>query len=407
MPNMSQTTPNFMGDGFIWWIGVVENRLDPLNLGRCQVRIYGWHHPDLGQIASDALPWAQPIKPLTGPGALTGPNPPKEGDTVFGFFLDGKNGQFPMILGLLPGIIEQIPVYSQGFSDQRSQLELDLAPRPPLTRTYNTDGTGVELTEGTASLNPQSIDLPTTSQVALGNSAGSLIESILNERDMDVPTAIPGVTWDEVESLYAPQAPFDSVIVSESGHLFEIDDTPGAERILRAHRAGTFEEWHPTGDRVLKVVRNGYEITMGNKNVDIMGICQVTIRGDASLSIEGDYNMAVGGDYALSVGGSRETVIQGDDTKVLIGSELNTISGSYKLLPALGASIVTPATITMGAITITATTGTFEIIGELNVTGTVTTDEDFINGLEETLGTHIHSKVQTGTVFSGPAVPGT
>ena len=35
---------NFIGhDGFVWWVGVVENRLDPLNLGRCQIRIKGLH----------------------------------------------------------------------------------------------------------------------------------------------------------------------------------------------------------------------------------------------------------------------------------------------------------------------------------------------------------------------------
>ena len=35
---------NFLGkDGFVWWKGVIENRDDPLHLGRCQVRIFGWH----------------------------------------------------------------------------------------------------------------------------------------------------------------------------------------------------------------------------------------------------------------------------------------------------------------------------------------------------------------------------
>ena len=30
-------------DGFWWWLGVVEDRLDPLKLGRCRVRILGYH----------------------------------------------------------------------------------------------------------------------------------------------------------------------------------------------------------------------------------------------------------------------------------------------------------------------------------------------------------------------------
>jgi hypothetical protein len=28
-------------NGFAWWMGVVENRNDPLKMGRCQVRIFG------------------------------------------------------------------------------------------------------------------------------------------------------------------------------------------------------------------------------------------------------------------------------------------------------------------------------------------------------------------------------
>ena len=33
----------FNKDGFNWWIGVVENRQDPEKLGRCKVRIFGYH----------------------------------------------------------------------------------------------------------------------------------------------------------------------------------------------------------------------------------------------------------------------------------------------------------------------------------------------------------------------------
>ena len=40
-------TSYFQGkDGFVWWNGVVENRKDPLFLGRCKVRILGWHTED-------------------------------------------------------------------------------------------------------------------------------------------------------------------------------------------------------------------------------------------------------------------------------------------------------------------------------------------------------------------------
>ena len=43
----------------------------------------------------------------------------------------------------------------------------------------------------------------------------------------------------------------------------EFDDTPGAERIHTYHRAGTFEEIHPDGSKVIKVVRDEYELYLG------------------------------------------------------------------------------------------------------------------------------------------------
>ena len=76
--------PNFMGlDGFAWWFGVVENRKDPLLLGRCQVRIHGWHTENLMQIPTQDLPWAHPIMPLSTNTSTV--SSAKEGDMVFGF----------------------------------------------------------------------------------------------------------------------------------------------------------------------------------------------------------------------------------------------------------------------------------------------------------------------------------
>jgi hypothetical protein len=36
---------DFLGlNNFVWWFGVVEDRIDPLELGRCRVRCFGWHN---------------------------------------------------------------------------------------------------------------------------------------------------------------------------------------------------------------------------------------------------------------------------------------------------------------------------------------------------------------------------
>ena len=54
--------PKFMGkNGFVWWVGVVEDRKDPLQLGRCRVRILGFHTEDTNELPTENLAWAIPI----------------------------------------------------------------------------------------------------------------------------------------------------------------------------------------------------------------------------------------------------------------------------------------------------------------------------------------------------------
>jgi hypothetical protein len=94
---------NFLGqDGFIWWIGVVEDVNDPLRLGRCKVRCFGYHPPkkDIA-VPKEDLPWAVSVHPINTPNLYATPN---EGDWVIGFFLDGINAQEPAIFGYLPAI---------------------------------------------------------------------------------------------------------------------------------------------------------------------------------------------------------------------------------------------------------------------------------------------------------------
>jgi hypothetical protein len=93
--------------GFVWWIGQIpvgsNARSDPLVQGRCQVRIFGWHTLDKSALPDSDLPWAHPILPINNP-TVNNPDKPKEGDWVLGFFMDGESGQFPIMLGVLPGI---------------------------------------------------------------------------------------------------------------------------------------------------------------------------------------------------------------------------------------------------------------------------------------------------------------
>jgi hypothetical protein len=101
---------NFIGqDGFVWWIGIVEDIDDPLTLGRCKVRCFGYHPAKSTNLVPTAdLPWALSIHPLNTPNLY---GTPRLGDWVFGFFLDSLSAQEPAILGYLPAIPEAASEY--------------------------------------------------------------------------------------------------------------------------------------------------------------------------------------------------------------------------------------------------------------------------------------------------------
>ena len=65
--------------------------------------------------------------------------------------------------------------------------------------------------------------------------------------------------------------------------------------------SGTFEEWHPTGDRVVKVIGSNYEIIAGSSNVVIKGDVNLTMEGTKKELIKGDYILEVDGDYTRKI----------------------------------------------------------------------------------------------------------
>ena len=143
----------FMGkDGFVWWQGVVEDRYDPLYLGRCRIRILGWHTEDKTDMPTESLPWAYPVQPITSAaqtGVGTSPTGPVEGTWVVGFYRDGVQAQEPVFFGTLGGIPSldaKIP-NTEGCADPRGAPEGPVHPQlkslkkdtPHNILTYNFD----------------------------------------------------------------------------------------------------------------------------------------------------------------------------------------------------------------------------------------------------------------------------
>jgi hypothetical protein len=128
------------------------------------------------------------------------------------------------------------------------------------------------------------------------------------------PPEAPGL-WSEPEGPTVdnpPLYPYNQVTQTESGHSFEMDDTPGAERIRLQHRTGSFMEFNARGDNTIKILGNGFEIIAGNKNVEVTGHCNLTVKGDCNLDVTGDFNHQVLGDYNLYVKGEYNLRADGD-----------------------------------------------------------------------------------------------
>ena len=89
-----------------FYYGVVENRQDPLRLGRCQVRVVGLHTHDKSQLPTEDLPWSVPMQPVVS-AAMNGiglaPVGPVEGTSVIIIFAD-EDLQQPIMIGTVGGI---------------------------------------------------------------------------------------------------------------------------------------------------------------------------------------------------------------------------------------------------------------------------------------------------------------
>ena len=342
---------------FIWWQGVVEDRKDPLKLGRCRVRILGYHTDnkvDGEGIPTEQLPWAYPSQPITSAamnGIGTTPLGAVEGTWVFGFFRDGKNAQEAVMTGTFGGIPEAVSNPVLGFNDPNGTYPLSTHLNEPDTNRLARGGGAIPVPLKGSLKTKSSEDSPSldhkrkTRQMGVPMAeAGELDASIENtgnrslylETEWNEPNPRYGGVKDssteylasvEITSLY----PHNHVRMSESGHVEEWDDTKTAERLHKFHKSGTFEEIQPDGTKVTKIVSNDYEITLGSKAVLINGTCNVTIGGDCRMLYQGDLVQEVQGDYHLHVRGERRTKIYGNDVTEVISDRKTVIKGSDDL----------------------------------------------------------------------------
>jgi hypothetical protein len=303
---MKPTDKNYAGlDGFVWWMGIVESRKDPLNLGRCQVRIFGWHTEDLTDIPTEDLPWAHPVYPLNNNNFGT----PRESEMVFGFFADGRNAQVPVMMGVMPTIPTEPSRDDVGFNDVRSEGELTSSPKKIQGISYGSGPAKIQEAE------PQRYPVPGKPTIS-GLSRNDLDQgyptySRKNRGSVKIPT-IKGGNVATPSPSYGPQYPYNNVTESESGHSLEFDDTPGKERVELNHRTGTYFEIQPDGTKVEEIVKKNYKVVMSDDHVYIMGNAIVTVDSATRIRTKGDVTVEAGNNLNLKVAGNMSLTVSGD-----------------------------------------------------------------------------------------------
>jgi len=132
----------------------------------------------------------------------------------------------------------------------------------------------------------------------------------------------------ELSDQKPSQYPYNQVQQTASGHSWEIDDTPGGERMLMKHRSGAGLELRADGSILFSAVNKKVEVTGGDHTVIVEGEGNLVYKGNLNVRVTGDYNVTVDGNYNLDVAGNKEDVIHGSHTKTIDKNDNTTIKGS-------------------------------------------------------------------------------
>ena len=289
----------------VWFVGVVENRNDPEEMGRLKVRCFGIHDKPQDELPTKDLPWANVMLPANSAGtgsigqSATGI---VQGAWVVGFFTDGQNMQEPLVMGVIPTEPNDIeegdiykdpdgvnPAYSFGTDQPLSAREVTHNEGPEFKKR------SVQRVKGVETATPPRVN------------------TLIDDKNDDYYSR---VTWDypEVHGGGIPEYPYNKVLQSEAGHVLEVDDTPNSIRIAQFHASGTNYEMLANGDLATTIVGDNYTVTLKNDHMYIKGNLNVTVEGDMKTLVKGNYHLEVEGDKTEKINrGSRFNKVRNSD----------------------------------------------------------------------------------------------
>lgn len=180
-------------------------------------------------------------------------------------------------------------------------------------------------------------------------------------------------SWSEPAPPYNAQYPYNKAQHTESGHLFELDDTPGAERVHIFHRSGSFVEFHPNGTVVYKNMKDSYSITMADQNVKVSGKCNIYVGGDTTLYSKGSIDIETDGEFnvhckddfnvfAKNVNLRAKQTFKADGLLI----NLRYINLPYQIIPTWGALV---PMVNLAAYRMDFPTGTFDQVVQESIKG--------------------------------------
>lgn len=150
-----------------------------------------------------------------------------------------------------------------------------------------------------------------TNKLAQGDARGTIVLE-KNKNRMKGAKLPGGEAWDEPESAFRGAYPYNKVTQTESGHIIEIDDTPGSERLHIYHKSGTYIEIDSNGSVIKRTKGSSYEIIdkngkisiAGRADISVNGACNIFVGNDANIEVEGDVNLTCHNDITAQAGGT-------------------------------------------------------------------------------------------------------
>jgi hypothetical protein len=154
------------------------------------------------------------------------------------------------------------------------------------------------------------------------------------KNDLDVGGGAPSFSL-ELNDQPNSEYPLNEVKETVTGHVIEIDDTKGTQRILIKHRTGSGVELRSDGTVLINATHNTVRVTGNDEKVIVEGDGELIYNGNLKLTVAGDFDLDVKGNYNVRTGGNRAEVINGSYKQVVERNHDTTVKKN-KLSHVLG-----------------------------------------------------------------------